>query len=148
MIASIITETRMRKIMLIQIMLIMLGLLLSACATHKQESVLNQTLDAYEAEIRWGDMGAAMRYLDPELLKKSPPTELQLARYKQVRISGYDELGTEIISSTEIRQKVRIHLINVHTQVERIVMDNQVWRYDPKAERWWLHSGLPEIVGP
>lgn len=143
MIATITAETRMHRIMLIATLL-----LLGACATHKQETLLEQTLDAYEAEIRWGDIGAAMRYIDPELLKENPPSELQLARYQQVRVSGYDELDTEVVSDTEIRQRVRIRLINVHTQVERSVMDEQVWRFDPVAERWWLQSGLPEIVEP
>lgn len=120
--------------------------LLAACASHRRDTLLEQTLDAYAAEVRWGNIAATTSYIDPEQLKEHAPSELQLKRFQHVRVSGYDELGSQRVGDTEFRQKVRIGLINIHTQSERQVVDEQIWRYDPTAQRWWLESGLPEIV--
>jgi hypothetical protein len=121
-------------------------LLLAGCATHKVENQLTQTLDAYGAALRWGDFESALEFVDPTVLKAHPPTSLELARYKQVRVSAYEEQGVQTISETEVHQRVTIGLINVHTQVERSIADNQVWKYDAAQQRWWLESGLPQIV--
>lgn len=129
-----------------RITLMVSATLLAGCAAQQMQTTLEQTLDAYEAEIRWGDIAAAARYIDPEQLRTDPPGTLQLARYRQVRVSGYEELGIQSVSDTEVHQRVRIGLINLHTQVERSVIDEQVWTWDPAAEHWWLQSGLPEIV--
>ena len=122
------------------------ALALAACASHTRETSLEQTLNAYAGTIRWGNMASAMEYIDPEVLKTNPPTQLQLARYQHVRVSGYDTAGPVPVSETEVRQRVQIGLINVHTQHQRSIIDNQVWKYDPQAQRWWLESGLPDIA--
>lgn len=121
-------------------------LVLGGCATQGKDTLLDKTLNAYASTIRWGDIASAMEYIDPEVLKSRPPSELQLARYKHVRVSGYETNGPQPVSETEVRQRVVIGLINIHTQTQRDVIDNQVWKYDPVAERWWLESGLPKIV--
>lgn len=120
--------------------------LVAGCASHTRETLLTQTLNAYESTIRWGDVASAMQFIDPEVLEKSPPSELQLARYQQVRISGYSTDGPVPVSETEVRQRVVIGLINVHTQRQREVVDDQLWRYDPDGEHWWLMTGLPDIT--
>ncbi|HET8897808.1 MAG TPA: lipoprotein [Rhodanobacteraceae bacterium] len=125
---------------------LVIALLLSGCATNRIQKQLTQTLDGYGATLRWGDFESALQYLDPEVLKKEPPSALQLARYKQVRVSQYEDSGPQAVSDTEVRQRVVIGLINLHTQRERSIIDNQVWKYDATAERWWLESGLPKIV--
>ena len=40
---------------------------------------------------------------------------------------------------------VRIGIININTQAERTVVDQQTWRYDPDKHQWWLTSGLPDV---
>lgn len=121
-------------------------LVVAGCATHTKETQLEQTLNAYAATIRWGDIASSMQYIDPEVLKARPPSQLELSRFQQVKVSGYDVSGPQPVSDTEVHQRAVIGLINVHTQTERTVIDNQVWRYDPVAERWWLMSGLPQIT--
>lgn len=121
-------------------------LAMAGCATHTRETLLDQTLEAYASAVRWDGFGSAMQYIDPKVLEKHPPTALQLARFQQVRVSGYDSAGAQPVSDNEVHQRVRIDLINIHTQVSRSVIDNQVWRYDPVAEHWWLESGLPDIA--
>lgn len=120
--------------------------LVAGCANYKPQQQLDQTLDAYGAALRWGDFESALRYVDPKVLEANPPTALQLERYRQVRVSGYEASGAVPVGETEVRQRAVIGLINIHTQVERSIVDNQLWRYDPKLERWFLESGLPHIV--
>lgn len=126
--------------------LVLAAALLAGCATNKVETLLTQTLDSYAATLRWGDFESALQYVDPAVLKANPPTALELARYRQVRVSMYDASGPQPVSDTEVRQRVAIGIINQHTQRERAIVDNQTWKYDAAANRWWLESGLPKIV--
>ena len=120
----------------------------SACATDQlrsKQKVLDDTLRSYAAAIRWGDMGQAQAFLDPKLREQHPPTALELARYQQVQVSGYDEQPPQPVNDTEVRQTVKIDLVNVNTQSARSIVDHQVWRYDAATKHWWLTSGLPDI---
>lgn len=126
----------------------LVGASLGACATDQMRSkqkVLDDTLRSYAATIRWGDIAQAQAFVDPKVLQAHPPTSLELARYKQVQVSGYDEQPAVPVGDTEVRQNVRIDLVNVNTQHARSIVDHQVWRYDAEAKRWWLSSGLPDI---
>ena len=127
--------------------------LLAACSTNpiesmkSKETVLEDTLKLYAATIRWGDdMTQGLGFVDPEYLKIHPVSELDLARYKQIKVTAYDDAPAAPISETEVRQVVQISFINVNTQTMRTVVDNQVWKYDEKAKRWWLTTGLPNIT--
>ena len=129
-------------------MLLMLSiLLLAACATQERSQSLTSTLSAYGGILRWGDFASATQFIEPEVRAKHPLTELDLARYKQVRVTEYnDDAGPVPISKTEVQQTVRISLVNIHTQAERSVIDHQTWHYDEKTKHWWLTSGLPDIT--
>lgn len=121
--------------------------LMAGCATHQRQDSLTGTLNAYAAALRWGDFSHAQGFIDPDYRENHPLTSLQLARYKQMRVAGYDAgQGPTPVSDTEVRQNVKIGLINRHTQGERFVVDHQTWRWDSDAGRWWLESGLPDIV--
>jgi len=135
----------MRRIPSILLMLSIL--LLAACATQDRSQSLTTTLSAYGGVLRWGDFASAAQFIEPEVRAKHPLTELDLARYKQVRVTEYnDDAGPVPISPTEVQQTVRISLVNIHTQAERSVIDHQTWHYDEKAKHWWLTSGLPDIT--
>jgi hypothetical protein len=43
-------------------------------------------------------------------------------------------------------QVIEIQLVSKFTQVERTLTDHQRWRWDDKAKRFWLVSGLPDIT--
>ncbi|OOG53913.1 hypothetical protein B0E47_12010 [Rhodanobacter sp. B05] len=135
----------MRRIPSILLMLSIL--LLAACATQERSQSLTSTLSAYGGILRWGDFASATQFIDPEVRAKHPLTELDLARYKQVRVTEYnDDAGPVPINPTEVQQTVRISLVNIHTQAERSVIDHQTWHYDEKTKHWWLTSGLPNIT--
>lgn len=130
----------------LSIVILALGLM-AGCAANQRSDSLTTTLNAYGATLRWGDFAHALEYVDPVYREAHPLTPLQLARYKQVRVAGYDAGGGPApVSDTVVRQSVKISLINHHTQGERFVIDHQTWKWDVEAERWWLESGLPDIT--
>lgn len=121
-------------------------LLLGGCASNRQASQLESTVSAYGATLRWGDFESALAFVDPKVLARHPMTRFDMARYAQVRVSTYDTQGVLPSPPGEFRQIVAIGLINRNTQVERGIIDHQTWRYDAKAQKWWLESGLPDIT--
>lgn len=121
---------------------------LTACATdqtHGKAKQLDDALRGYAATVRWGDIEQAEAFVDPEYRAAHPLGSIERSRYHQVRISGYSEQPVQRTGEDEVRQNVEITLINENTQGVRSIMDRQVWRYDAKAQRWWLASGLPDI---
>jgi hypothetical protein len=128
--------------------IVLSSVLLGACATEKMRSkqtILDETLHTYAATIRWGDVAQAQAFIDPKVLAEHPPSALDLARFKQVQISGYNEQPAMPVSENEVRQTVEISLVSVASQAARSVVDHQVWRYDEATKHWWLMSGLPDI---
>ena len=125
-------------------------LLLAACSgAGTKTDVLDRTLYAYSAAIRWeegSNIDAALVFVDPEHQSKHPLSTVDRERFKQVRITGYYVKSSQKISETEYTQRVEIRLINIHTQAERAVIDNQHWRWDDASKGWLLTTGLPKIA--
>ncbi|MGN6707448.1 MAG: hypothetical protein ACTHJO_15460 [Rhodanobacter sp.] len=129
------------------LLLVLSILLLAACATQERSRSLTTTLSAYGGVLRWGDFASAAQFIDPKVRAEHPLSELDRARYKQVRVTEYDDgSGPVPISPSEVQQTVRISVVNIHTQAERTVIDRQTWHYDEQAKHWWLTSGLPDIT--
>jgi hypothetical protein len=135
----------MRRIL--SILVVLSALLLAGCATQKRSDTLTTTLNAYGSTLRWGDFQSAAQFLDPAIRAKHPLSDLDIARFRQVRVSEYDD-GNGPVPAGEgsVQQTVHISLINIHTQSERTIVDHQTWHYDEKAKHWWLTSGLPDIT--
>jgi hypothetical protein len=122
--------------------------LLGACTNKEIRSkatLLDNTLRTYAATIRWGDFAQATSFIEPKLLAEHPPSQLEMDRLHQVRVSSYDEQAAVPAGENEVRQTVQIELVNVNTQTVRSIVDRQVWKYDEAAKHWWLTSGLPDI---
>ena len=125
------------------------ALLLAACTgAGTKTDVLQRTLFAYAGAVRWneGNIDGALTFIQPEYLEKHPVTDLERERFRQVQISGYYVKGSQQITETTYGQRVEIRLVNIHTQAERSIVDNQIWIWDAKSEHWWLTTGLPKIV--
>ncbi len=121
---------------------------LSACANQEirsKQTLLTDTLRAYSAAIRWGEYDQAVSFIDPKILADHPPSSLDLERLKQVRVSNYDEEAPVSVGPDEVRQTVKLDLLNVNTQIARSVIDHRTWKYDAASKHWWLVSGLPDI---
>lgn len=131
--------------------LLLAGLLLATATPwaadigRKQRRLLEETQLAYGATIRWGSMEDALGYLDPAQRRADPPSEFQLRRYAQLRVSGYRERSTAALPDGTVERRVEVAVINVNTQAERMVGVVERWRWDPKAGRWWQTAGLPDL---
>jgi len=130
-----------------------LMLLISACASdgaaaknRGMNKARDRALYDYASTIHWSEFDKATAFVDPEWLKAHPLSKLDMDRYKQVQITGYDVRTVEIQPDGSFDQVVEIRLINVNTQVERQITDHQHWRWDDKAKHWWLTTGLPDIT--
>lgn len=121
--------------------------LLAGCATQKSKGdLLEATLESYASTIRWGNFEDAAAFVEPETLKAHPLASIDLERYRQMRISGYNAQPAHPVGDNEVALVAEIVLTNNNTQSVRSVLDRQRWRYDEKAKRWWLVSGLPDIT--
>lgn len=136
----------MRRITIVLPALFML--LLAGCAMQQERSkTLTSTLSAYGGVLRWGDIASAAQFIDPAIREKHPMTDIDRARYKQVRVTEYDDgAGPVPLDESDVQQTVHINLVNIHTQTERSIIDHQTWHYDEKTKHWWLTSGLPDIT--
>lgn len=136
--------TVMRRIL--TTLAILATLSLAGCATDQRNDALTTTLNAYASTVRWGDFATAQQFVDPKVREAHPVSTLEMARYQQYKVSGYDEgKGPTPHGEFEVTQVVQINLVNVNTQSERTVTDHQTWHYDAEGKHWWLVSGLPDI---
>ena len=132
----------------LRLVALLLLVLLTACGSlGGQRNPRDQMLYHYVSAIRWSDFDKAAAFVDPKVLEERPITSLELERYKQFQVSGYDVRSGREPAEGEYEQVVEIRFVNRHTQVEKIVTDHQHWRYDAEAKRWWLTTGLPRLDG-
>jgi hypothetical protein len=115
-------------------------------AAKSRDKLLDETLRTYAATIRWGSIEQAESFVDPAYRAEHPLTDLELARYRQVRFTAYNDRAPVAVDDFEVHQTVEIGLVNVNTQEARTVIDRQVWKFDKAAKAWTLHSGLPDIT--
>ena len=122
-----------------------LGALLAGCATNqRQKSALDEAQYAWSAAIRWGDFEGAWNLLDPEYRNAHSLTDFDLSRYKQIQVSGYRELGSQV-QPDSARRDIEVGVINRNTMAERSLRYTEEWRYDPATKNWWVTSGLPDF---
>jgi hypothetical protein len=140
-------KTHLRKYALTALIL-GCALLLGACASdNKRTQSLDFTLQQYEQVIRWSQWDGAVDFLAPGYLEKEPITRLDMDRLRLFRVTGYTIRSTmPFDEGTAVRQVVEIRLFNKNRAVERALIDQQEWRYHAERERWYLHSGLPDVT--
>lgn len=124
----------------------LLVLLLAGCAGFSSEKrKFEQTLYHYAAAVRWGEVEQILGFHQPARLEAAPPEELELDRWRQLRVAGYRPRGQEPQPDGSIVQFAQIEFTNRHTLTSFTIIDREVWRYDEQAKRWWLESGLPDL---
>lgn len=134
----------MRRIIIVACALSVL--LLAGCATMQNKNQeRDQTLESYAAALRWSGFQSGLSYVDPAVRAAHPLTAQQKALYNTVSIAGYDTPGPVANGADTVEQIVQINLIVKASQRVYSVVDHQQWRWDEKAKRWWLESGLPDI---
>ncbi|MCX7032650.1 MAG: hypothetical protein NT046_01560 [Arenimonas sp.] len=121
-------------------------LLVTACGSMAaKRNPRDETLYNYVSAVRWSDFTAAQAFIDPETLRTAPMTEVEIERYNQFQVAGYEVKSGSEPSEGLYEQVVELRLVNKHTQVERVITDRQKWRWDAEGKRWWLVSGLPDL---
>jgi hypothetical protein len=132
---------------LFKLLLLSCLMALAGCASSGREATALDSLQyAWSAAIRWGDFGGAQNLVDPAHRAAHPLTPLELARYEQVQISAYRDVGSDrnLELGTAVRD-IEIGVVNRHTLAERTVRYREQWRWDEKAGTWWLTNGLPDL---
>jgi len=133
------------KLTLRTILIIGLAALLTACPKTKEDKDLSETLLQYDTVVRWAQWDAAVDFVSPDYLEEHPVTRLDLDRLRLFRVTQYSVRSA--IPTDEgkgLIQVVEIKMFNKNQARERIVIDEQVWKYDEELQRWHLHSGLPD----
>lgn len=124
--------------------LVLLGL--TACSgVPSKMNPRDAVLVEYGAALRWSEFDRALAFVDPETRLNQPMSDLERERLKQIQITGYEVKHRESGADGSITQRVEIRLISKNTQIERVVIDQQTWRWDPVGKRFWLTSGLPDF---
>jgi uncharacterized lipoprotein len=125
-------------------LLALFALLLAACGSMPGKKV--DTVAAYGTAIRWSEWETAWAFVDPAAGGGGPIPAGELARIKQVKVSGYEVRVREPQpDGVTLRQVVEIRYIDEHTQRELSVRDEQRWRTDDEGVHWLLTSGLPQF---
>ena len=130
------------------IKLIILALLISlvACSPPKKEN-FDMAMTNIEQLTRWNEFEGILNMMDPEYLKEHPVSELDIARLKQFRISGYTVRQKQMNDDgTVFIQSVILQMYNTHNPVERQVRWDQEWHLNPETKRWALFSGFPDVT--
>lgn len=133
------------KLILRTLVLIALTALLTACPKTKEETDLSDTLLQYDTVIRWAQWDAAVDFIAPDYLEKNPVTRLDLDRLRLFRVTQYSvRSAVPFDEGKGLIQVVEIKMFNKNQARERVIIDEQEWKYDEESERWQLHSGLPD----
>jgi len=135
----------MKKPFLIILLMLGIATMLSGCPQTKQEKGLSETLQQYETIIRWAQWDAATDFVAPEYLKDHPITRLDLDRLRLFRVTQYLVRSVASVDAgMGLVQVVEIRMFNKNQSRERSIIDEQYWKYNESAKRWFLHSGLPD----
>lgn len=133
------------KYILRSILILGIATLITACPETKQEKGLSETLSQYETIVRWAQWDAAVDFVAPEYLQEHPITRLELDRLRLFRVTQYQvRSSTPVDAGLGLLQSVEIRMFNKNQAIERVVIDEQFWKYNEVTERWQLHSGLPD----
>jgi len=122
-----------------------LALGLTACTSNPAEKKLGETFKQYETIVRWSQWDAAADFISAEYQIEHPITRLEMDRLRLFKVTSYTVRSTGIFDEgMTARQAVEIKMFNSRQGVERTIIDEQEWRYNPETELWKLHSGLPD----
>lgn len=124
-----------------------LALVLTACVPPKKQKDLDSRLLQYEQMIRWSEWDGAASFLAPSYLEDNPMTNLDMERLRLFRVTNYRiRSAAPLGDGNDFTQVVEIRMFNRNQATEKVVIDQQLWRWDEEAEVWMLHSGLPNVL--
>ena len=117
----------------------------TACSVSQMEKSRSEALKQYETIVRWSEWDAAAGFIAPEYLEQHPISRLDMDRLRLFRVTQYTIRSTQVLDEGKtVRQSVEIRLFNTNQAIERVIIDEQEWRYYPAIQSWRLYSGLPD----
>jgi hypothetical protein len=120
-------------------------LLLGGCAgwtSGDRLDMFDTAARRYGQALRWSDFETAAAFVQPAPGAPAP----NLARFKDVRVTGYEEAARQAApDGHSVQQVVRIQYVRLDRMSERTATDRQRWVYSAEDKRWYLASGLPEL---
>ena len=122
--------------------LVFIALLAGCASTPDEVEALDQHMKTYEKALRWGEYSYAQAMhkdsaeFDPSLMQK----------LREIKVSAYTSLKSIISPDLQsARQYVEIRYFNEAYAVERVIMDDQKWEYDPVKKSWSITSPFPKF---
>lgn len=110
-----------------------------------QRRAWEATIDAYVVAVRWSNFEDVEEMLDSAYRLTHSLTDLERARYAQIKVSSYRELRSSLQADGMVLREVEIGVIGRNSLAERTVRCIERWRWDPGRKQWWLVSGLPDL---
>lgn len=128
------------------IILTLLALILSGCKTlgrmsqKESEKALQITLRGYETTLRWGQPSQAYSFLSKDLQEQTTlPSGLD-----NIQVTGYQLLQRpDLVSEKKAAQVVQIRYVFKDRQVEKHLIDKQLWEYDKEKNKWSRINPIP-----
>ncbi len=125
---------------------ILCALLLFGCSAIKevrQQDSFERAVKAYRQNLLMGKYRTANAFRKPPASAQQAPDFTEL---KKIRITSYELTAVNISQDLlTVNQTVEIGYYNIDSMVEKILTDNQLWKYDPDEKAWHLHSDFPEF---
>lgn len=125
--------------------------ILTACGTAKTRALerrvvaLQSTTETYRKLVRWGYFDQAIEYLKT---REGEPVKVNQEALKAWTITGYEP--TEAIINderTQAKLTAQVQYFHKDTRVASALIQQQLWWYDEKANRWYLDGNLPDFAG-
>ena len=117
----------------------------AACSSNQVDKSRAEVFKQYETMVRWSQWDAAAEFIASEYLEQHPITRLEMDRLRLFRVTQYTLRFAGIYDDgMTARQVVEISMFNTNQAVERTIVDEQEWRYNPTTKQWRLYSGLPD----
>ena len=119
--------------------------LLTSCQTYREKSdemKLDDLLKAYEKDLRWGSLPNIYNFLDADLRKQTLiPGDLE-----NVKVTRVSRLTPVVhISETSATLTISIDYVFEDEQVERTLVDEQVWAQQDESGQWFRSNPIPRF---
>ncbi len=115
-------------------------LLLGCMSERVRQDALQPVLYRYGQMVRWGQMPAAYGMVKPD---PASPTKVQegLSHY---RVTAYDVVSAPVqLSEERVGQTAEIRYVEVDRQVEKSLVDQQIWEWDEELDTWLRVNPIP-----
>jgi len=120
--------------------------LITGCASLsevKQEELFETASFSYEQALVFGKYEAAHSFTKVAA-QEEHVTDLK--RLKKIKVTAYELIALKVSKDRNIvNQRVEIRYYYLDSMVEKTIIDNQLWRYEPEETIWYLESGLPDF---